>query len=512
MRRAAVLLICAALLAAACSGGSTKKAAAPGGPTSSSSTDAARPTSTTASPTSQSPTSLPPAATLTWQPCAGNECATLSVPLDYTKPSGDHLGIAMIRHRATGARIGSLLVDPGGPGASGIDTMSYFLDVLTPTVQEHFDIVAFDPRGVGRSSPVRCMDSKNLDAFIALDPLPSTPQKRQQLLEVDKAFTTGCQARSGKILPFVGTADAARDMDQMRAALGDRKLTYFGFSYGTYLGAVYAEEFPTNVRALVLDGAIDPSLDTVESNNAQGAGFDKAFGAFLADCASKSTCTWRPGGDLKTAYNKLVASITAHPLPVGRRQLTAGELFYGVAAPLYDKTDWPILAAALQLASQGDGSTMLQLADSLVERHADGTYANAQEANAAVNCIDKPSPTDPAAYDRAAADVAKTAPEFGPAIAYGGLVCAFWPVPAKGKAEPIKAAGSPPIMVIGTTNDPATPYAGAQALASQLDKGVLVTRVGDGHTGYRSSACVQRYADAYLVDLVVPSPNPTCSS
>ncbi len=511
MRRTAPLLICAALLAAACSGASHKAATTTTAPPSPSAGAGGTP-STTRSPKSQSPTSLPPPAALAWKPCDGNECATLSVPLDYTRPSGDHIGIAMIRQRATGARIGSLVVDPGGPGGSGIDTMSYFLQILSPAIQEHFDIVAFDPRGVGLSSPVRCMDSKNLDAFIALDPIPGTAQKRQQLLDVDKAFTTGCEARSGKLLPFVGTADAARDMDQMRAAMGDQKLTYFGFSYGTYLGAVYAEEFPQNVRALVLDGAIDPSLDTLASNQAQGVGFDKAFSNFLADCASKPTCSWRPGGDLRTAYNKLVASVTAQPLPVGRRQLTAGELFYGVAAPLYDKTDWPILAAALQLASKGDGSTMLELADSLTERHADGTYANSQEANAAVNCIDKPSPTDPAVYDRAAADAARTSPEFGPAIAYGGLICASWPVPAKGRAEPIRAAGSPPIMVIGTTNDPATPYAGAQALAAQLSKGVLVTRVGDGHTGYRSSPCVQRYADAYLVDLVVPHPNPTCSS
>lgn len=488
-------------MAAACTSGKNSSA-------SGSSTTSGASTSTSGVTT----TLMPPAATIAWRTCGTNQCGTLSVPLDYSNPTGEHISIAIDRHRATGQKIGSLLVNPGGPGGSGYDFLDTALTYLTPQIRARFDIVGFDPRGVGRSSPVRCMDAKNLDAFFASDPVPDNAQEHQALVDIDKAFVAGCQARSAKLLPFVGTADAARDMDQMREALGDPKLTYVGFSYGTYLGAIYANLFPRNVRALVLDGAIDPSLDTMAANAAQGVGFDRALNAFFADCTTNQFCSWQPGKPLKQAFDELAASIDAHPLQVGSRQLTSGTFFLGVATPLYDRDSWDALASGLQAAATGDGSDLLQYADLLAGRQANGTYDNSQEANQAVNCIDKPSPRDVAAYDQAAQQEAKVAPEFGPAIVYSGIVCGLWPVPAKGQAAPIHAAGSPPIMVVGTTDDPATPYAGAQALARQLEHGILVTRDGEGHTGYRSSPCVQRYADAYLIDLTVPQGNPTCTS
>ena len=512
--------VVAALLAAtACSvpagsGLGTGGAAVPVSPTTATTGAAAAPSTSAPGATT---VTIPAPAPVAWTACqgaagpSGFECATLRVPLDYANPRGATIGIALDRRRATGTRTGSLLVDPGGPGASGVDFLPSAVGLLSSSVLSHFDVVGFDPRGVARSDPVTCADGPGLDRYFDLDPAPPGAAGFQALMAGAKTFDLGCQARSGAILPYVGTDNVARDMDQIRQAVGDAKLTYLGLSYGTFLGATYADLFPTRVRAMTLDGAVDPVLDAVTANLAQSAAFDKELDAFLADCAAHASCAWKPGGNLQVAFDALMNRIRASRLPgIGARTLGPGEALYGVAAPLYDRSSWPDLAEALNLAEHGDGSLLLQFFDAYAERNPDGSYGNEQEAFTAVSCMDQPWPTDPAVLQRDAVTAARDAPHFGVADLYGGLTCTFWPVTPTGRPHAIRAVGSPPIVVVGTTGDPATPYSGAQALAAELARGVLVTRVGDGHTGYAFSSCVRQAVDAYLLDLVVPARGLTC--
>jgi pimeloyl-ACP methyl ester carboxylesterase len=435
------------------------------------------------------------------------------VPLDYQRPTGPTIAIALARHPATGARVGSLLLNPGGPGASGIDGLSDEEAILSASLVDHFDLIGFDPRGVARSSPVRCATGPQLDQYFDVDPAPVTDAGFAALVDADRAFVAGCQADSAALLPYVGTVDAARDMDQIRQAIGDAKLNYFGFSYGTFLGATYADLFPTRIRAMVLDGAVDPAQDPISFNLAQAAAFNAELDAFFASCAAQPSCAWKPGGDLRTDFDALMAGLRQHRLPgIGSRTLGPGEAFLGVALPLYDRSTWPDLAAALQAATRGDGSLLLRFSDLYTTRSSNGTYSNEQEANTAIDCLDEPWPRDPQAVRAYAAKATAVAPEFGVADLYSGLTCSLWPVPSNRQPHRVTAPGSPPIVVVGSTGDPATPYAGAQALAGELSKGVLLTRVGDGHTGYRSSACIRADVDRYLVDLAVPANPTTCSS
>ncbi|HWW55017.1 MAG TPA: alpha/beta hydrolase, partial [Acidimicrobiales bacterium] len=351
-----------------------------------------------------------------------------------------------------------------------------------------------------------------LTHFFDLDPVPAGPPQFQALLAGDRAFAAGCAALSGDLLPFVGTVNAARDIDLIREALGEPKLTYLGFSYGSLLGATYAGQFPTHIRAMVLDGAIDPALDVVATSQAQAVGFDKELTAFFGYCGATPNCAWQPGQNPRAAFDALMASIRNHPLSVGSRSVGPAEAFLGVVTPLYNKADWPVLATALQRAFQGDGSILLQLFDDYTERRADGSYPNTFEANSAIDCADQAWSTNLADYPRLAALAAQAAPEFGAANIYSSVVCAVWPYRTNARPAPISAPGAPPIVVVGSTGDPATPYAWAQALARELESGVLLTRNGEGHTGYQSSACIRTHVDAYLISVTVPAPGTTCAT
>jgi pimeloyl-ACP methyl ester carboxylesterase len=512
VRRSALLILAAAVLVAGCTSvegvvgaGTAPRPADP--------TTTTAPTTTAPAVTTPASTAPPAASSLTWTPCGQYECSTLQVPLDHAQPGGRKISIALNRRRASdqSRRIGSLLLNPGGPGASGVDALPDLLSRVSNELKARFDVVGFDPRGTGKSSPVKCLPNAELDRYFATDPTPEDAAEKAALVQSVERFVAGCKQRSGDLLPHVGTEDAARDMDLIRAAVGDEKLTYIGFSYGTALGASYAELFPGRVRALLLDGAVDPSLDTPRLNRVQGMGFDGAFDAFAADCRAKAACAWKPaGGATKAAFIALAAKVDSQPIPAGSRRVAQAEMYLGVATFLYSQQTWTVLARALAQAEGGSGVLVLLGFDTLLGREPDGSYKNDQEANAAINCLDNPAPKDVAAYERAAAEAAGTAPAFGPVLAWSGLVCALWPVPATGKAAPIRAPGSPPILVVGTTNDPSTPFVWAEALASQLEKGRLLRHEGEGHTAYGEDTCTTRIADAYLLTLQLPPGDLRC--
>lgn len=453
---------------------------------------------------------------LAWGPCADAykgryQCATLTVPLDHTGAVPGTISIALIKTPATDSkhRIGSLLVNPGGPGASALEDWDFLSGQVDAALHKRFDVIGFDPRGVGRSTAIDCLSDAEVDAFTSADLDPTTPAETTSLESISKQLADTCAAKQGTLLRFVGTTDAAKDMDDIRAALGDQKLTYLGFSYGTLLGATYAQEFPTHVRALVLDGALDPSLGAVAGVDEQSKGFEAQLDAFLANCASSPSCPWHISGNGQADLKRLLVSIEQSPLPTdSSRTLTVGNAFYGIGVALYSRQSWPTLQQALAQAASGDGSGLLSLADNYTERAPDGSYSGTIEANLAINCRDYAWPRTPAAFFAAAKASAADAPLFGPSNLDETLPCAFWPADASGTGAPgpLTAAGAPPILVVATTGDPATPYSDGVSLAKQLSSGVLLTNVGQQHTAYGYSACVRKYADAYLINLANPGP------
>ena len=417
--------------------------------------------------------------------------------------------VAVIRKPAAGHARGSLIVNPGGPGASGLDYVRGSAGTFAGVTPD-FDLVSFDPRGVGRSKPIRCVSSAQLDAFVAVDPTPDTAAEHAAMVRSSRAFAAACYRRNGQYLEHVGTIDAARDMDVLRAAVGDRKLTFYGGSYGTYLGAKYAQLFPHRIRAMVLDGALDPRQPTAAENRVQAIGFETDLRDFLDNCVHTSSCPF-PSSDAEGGLDRLAARIDAHPLSVGSRNLGPGEFFEGLAFGLYSTSYWSALRQALHNAENGDGSLLLSFSDYLTDRHSDGSYGNLIESNLAINCIDRPSPRQVSAYDASARAFARVSPHFGVPIAYGSLPCAFWHVPPVEQAHAVHAAGAPPIVVIGTTRDPATPYVWAKALAHQLASGVLVTFDSDGHTAYEhGNGCIVSAVNAYLNRVAVPKDGLRC--
>ncbi|MHB8452604.1 MAG: alpha/beta hydrolase, partial [Mycobacteriales bacterium] len=426
---------------------------------------------------------------LVWVDCGGGaQCATMPVPLDWTgrdpAARGRTIGIALIRFPATGpgTRLGSLIVNPGGPGESGVDFLRANIGTIPAEIRARFDLVSFDPRGVGRSAPVRCLSGPQLDALFHLPPFPENASQEQQLIAGSRLEANTCARTMGDELAHLSTYEVARDLDLLRAAVGDRRLTYLGYSYGTAIGAAYADLFPTHIRAMVLDGALDPRINGVAFLRGQAGGFEHEFDAWLAWCAGNSGCAFSSYGNsaaqLGSAYRALLQRLFAHPLPVGARSLGAGEFSNGVTATLYSRAyGWPALGQGLAAAEAGNGAPLLALSDAYLERSPNGSYSTLDEANLAVNCIDRPWPRSAAQYAQLAAQLSPADPYFGAAIAWSGLGCAYWPVPAVTVPHAVHAPGAPPILVIATTGDPATPYQEGVALAQQLDSGVLLTHV-----------------------------------
>ncbi len=455
-------------------------------------------------------------ATLEWEACgAGAECSTLEVPLDHSRPRGETITLALAVHRAEGDRIGPLLVNPGGPGASGIYLAKEAGILFPEAILDRFDVVAWDPRGVGESTRVDCTD--DLGRFWAADRSPDGPAEIAELEAVSAALALGCAERSGDLLAHVSSIDTAADMDLIRKAFGDEQVSYLGFSYGTFLGALYADEYPEGVRAMVLDGAIDPSLGPVEATEQQAAGFDAALAAFFEDCASDESCTFHSGGNPESAYGRLMAQMDAERLPAKvageDRELGPGEAEIGVALALYSgREGWAVLADALVEAARGDGTGLLELSDAYTGYSGDGTYSDDNEAFFSISCTDAPPASTADGFPAVADEVAAAAPYFGATTLWLGLPCAYWPVPPVGEPEEIRAAGAPPMLVLGTSNDPATPLAWAESLAAQLESGILAVLEGEGHTAFgRGSACIDDLVLDYLVDLATPAAGTACA-
>lgn len=486
-----------ALLLVGCNGSVPKRSTAPA------------PTRVETSPTLPAPP-VPPA--LEWKDCgAPFQCGTLSVPLDYANPTGRAIKIAAIRRPAndTAARLGSVVTNPGGPGQSGVNMVRRGSQTFQ-SLFDRFDLVSFDPRGVGASTPaIRCVDGAALDRYFALDPTATAAADRQTLVDANRELARNCEQRNHDLLPFMGTENQARDMDQLRAAIGDDKLTYYGVSYGTFLGTTYARLFPGRVRALVLDGVVDPNLSNVDLVRETAKASEKGLSEFFADCAAHPECEFNNGGQPGSAFDKLFQRLGSEPLSVGSRRIGRGELLLVLGNSLGGRA-YNTLARALAAADKGDGTRLLSLFDSAVGRHADGSYDNSTEANNAVLCVDRPSPTHAEELDRLATASAAEAPHFGAAYAYSLLPCEFWAVPATGRPEPARSEGS--MLLVGATGDPITRYEWAQAVAAQLQGSALLTRDGAGHSSYRFSECIRRAVDTYLLEVKLPAPSTTCST
>jgi pimeloyl-ACP methyl ester carboxylesterase len=462
---------------------------------------------------------------LDWTSCDnGFRCAHLTVPFDYDHPDGRRFTLPVIKLAASdpSRRIGALVVNPGGPGGSGVQYALGARSELPAAVLARFDIVGFDPRGVGGSEPaLHCLSGPQLDQYLATDDEPATAAQLAGVVGQSKLFAARCEQNSAALLPYVSTENAARDMDVLRAALGDTQLSYLGKSYGTYLGAWYAELFPHRVRALVLDGAVDPDTPSLQGDITQAQGFQVAFASFTTWCQATSGCplggrSSAPAGAAAQAVAKVQALVTranATPLATQLRdgQVADGAMLVtGIAAALYSKAYWPDLKTALASAFAGDGTVLVELANLLMERNPNGTYSNLADAETAIDCLDRPWPRALSSWQEAVKQAAAAAPLFGAPILWGSLACAYWPVPSS-PLPTLRAAGARPILVVGTTRDPATPYRWAQALTRDLASGVLLGWNGDGHTAYgQGSACVDAIVNDYLIDLTVPRSGVVC--
>ena len=451
-------------------------------------------------------------------------CGNVTVPLDYADPAGAQITIAVIfAPAANGKPKGTVIFNPGGPGASGVQWIKDGYDQLgTQKLRDNFNIVGFDPRGVGGSSPVECLDPKGTDELLyasQTDPIGSKADIEKSIAQA-KTFAAACQKHSTKILPHVDTVSAARDLDILRTVFGDKKLNYLGYSYGTFLGETYATLFPQKVGHLVLDGVVDPTVSNDQQSLAQLKGFDHELKAFLTECLKNAKVAKCPfSGNLKNALGTvkaLLAYLETHDVATSdpKRPLTVWSAETGMMMALYSTGYWPYLKAAFdQLLNESDGSTFLALADLYNDRNAKGKYnSNTLEANTAISCLDDRSSSKMSDMIAQNKRLLKVSPTLGRYWQFGALMCSVWPYPVVQHPASYAAKGSAPILVVGTTGDPATPYTQAVHVANEvLDNAQLVTWKGDGHTAYgRSNSCVANAVDDYFIKSIVPAADPKC--
>lgn len=505
MRLVAALLCCAV---AACSTPQATPAPTPA------------PTPASSSSVTSTPDALEPyySQSVEWEACDGGfECTAVEVPLDYADPSGPSIEIALLRAAATDpdGRIGTLFVNPGGPGSPGTTYATGADQIVSSDVRAAYDVVGFDPRGVGRSTPVRCLSDAELDeALTTGDSTPDTPDEVEALVAGVTEFSDGCLSMSPDLLPHVGTVDVARDLDILRAAVGDDRLHFLGKSYATSIGIDYLRQFPERGGRVVLDGLVDPALTAEEFALGQASGFELALSRFADACTQGPCSLGETPADVIEAVDDVLATTEASPLPTSSRPLTEGLAFYGILFPLYYPAGqgYPALERALSSALDGDGTDLLILADTYLDREPDGSYpTNQWEVINAVSCLDRPSDATPEDVEALLPAFRQASPTFGEALAWGVLGCTGWPVASDGLPAPVEAPTAPPVLVLGTTGDPATPYEWAVAVADQLDTAALVTFEGTSHLAYRKgSACVDEAVDTYLLDGSVPEDETRC--
>jgi pimeloyl-ACP methyl ester carboxylesterase len=442
------------------------------------------------------------------------QCGRTEVPISYAEPRGATLPLFLVRVVMAGQtdRIGSLVVNPGGPGASGADAAIGLALTLPTDVMNRFDIVGFDPRGVGLSTPIECISDDMKERIVASEPRPTTDTQLDDAFAQTKQVADRCAKEYGDALGTFNTVDTARDMEQLRRSLGDDKLTYLGYSYGTTLGSTYAELFPDKVRALVLDGAVDPDATGKSAAEANAKGLEAGFDAFAANCVGLiAGCP--VGANPRQFVTDLLAQAAATPIPSSEqgdsRKATPGVVMTAVQAALYDTASWPQLAQGLAAAQKGDAAGLFSLADSYSGRLKDGTYSNLKDANLAINCADTDEKYSESEIRTLAADWAQKYPLFGAGSAVGLYTCSVW----KAHRTPLPqrdAKGSAALLVVGNTGDPVTPLPGAQDMAKDLDNGVLLIWQGQGHTSYPKTECITSAVDNYLINLVPPMDGLTC--
>lgn len=456
-----------------------------------------------------------------WKGCGTDlYCGTIKVPLNYKKVDGKSVNIAVVYHRAKAAKpLGFLLMNPGGPGSSGFDYVKNNTDAIgTDKLRAQYNLVGFDPRGVQNSSAVSCFTDKQLDNYLYGDSgfKLGTSQDLTYSKRLASNFARSCQKNTGDLLRYVDTISAARDMDVIRAVLGDPKLNYLGFSYGTFLGATYASLFPTKVGRMVLDGAINPKVSDEDQLINQITGFDNALKAYLTDCLKQSGCPFT--GSVASAQKKIASFLLGlETKPINNtddsRKVTVWAANTGIIMALYSEEYWEYLTEAFKTAFKGDGTTLMRLADFYNDRQPDGTYAtNITEANIAISCLDSRPSASMTAMKKQNARLLKVSPTLGRYWQFGAIGCGAWPYPAVKPLKSYAAKGAPTIMVIGTTGDPATPYQQAVDLAHKiLAKGYLVTYKGEGHTAYgRSNSCVDNAVDEFFIRGTTASKEPVC--
>jgi pimeloyl-ACP methyl ester carboxylesterase len=442
---------------------------------------------------------------LDWQKCGGGlSCAAILAPLDYADPDGTALRLALARRAATGSRrLGTLFINPGGPGGSGTAYVSYF----NPAGLANYDIVGWDPRGVGLSTPVACMGPADLDRYYALDSSPDNASEQRIRVAAVQAFGQSCLKRSGELLEHISTVETVRDLELLRHLVGDTKINYFGSSYGTRIGALYAELYPARVGRMVLDGSVNISGEHAIT---QTEGFERALNNFAGWCAAENCRLGDSRAEVLRRVKAYLEGLDQRPVPVGNRTLTQQQGVEAVYHSMYGgRRSWSLLRESLEAAIfSGNARYVLALGDRSNFRRDDGSYDQINYSFPAVRCLDSQDDSIREAeehYDR----VAKAAPVLG-RLAGADLTCALWPVAPAPPQPSIDGDGAPPIMVIGTTGDPATPYEYAVDMADRLKSGVLVTYRGEGHLAYGSSECINRLVIDYLVQDQVPADRTRC--
>ena len=502
LARRALALCVGAVLMASCSSGSSVTSTSDSSPQATEST---------------APEFLP--SSFTWSECENAEpdslvtCSILEVPYDYEDPAIGSFSL-FVKKRSVedpAKRIGSLLVNPGGPGFGGSSLADDAYYYFSSDLLERFDIIAWDPRGTGESTPaVDCVDT--YDEYFGLDSPPDNDEEIQALIDASQQFNDECLARSGEILPYISTEASARDMNSIRLALGEAKISYLGFSYGSELGATWTTLFPDTVRAAVLDGAVDPDSNSTDEGKSQAKGFEQQLTAFLEQCSARVSCKFHNKGNAEAAFDKLIADLDANPLVVSsdRTPVTQGVAYTAIAQAMYSDFYWPQLEAALKSAQLGDGSGLLSLYDQYFQRQDDGTYGNELEAFLSISCLDDPGATSVEEVNSKVDEFVAIAPRLGANFAYG-YSCALWPIPPAPRVE-ITGKGAGPIVVVGTTGDAATPLESTRKMAKKLEQGILIVVSANQHTGYGANACVTKAVDGYLIDLVVPQNELTCGN